>query len=71
VEAGVSVGTACRSHGPALFAFGGKFDRAAFGGGRALPFRFELNEARAARIAGLVGLNSILNFPAHLMETVR
>jgi hypothetical protein len=71
VEAGVSLGTAWRSHSPALFAFGGdsliELLSAAVVLGR---FRFELNEARAARIAGvllfmlagLVALNSSLNF---------
>ena len=71
VEAAVSLGTAWSSHSPALFAFGGDsliellsavvvFWR----------FRFELNEARAARtagvllfaLAGLVMLTSVLNF---------
>src|SRR5260370_38498973 len=71
VEAVVSLGTAWSSHSPALFAFGGDsliellsavvvFWR----------FRFDLNEARAARIAGvllfaLAGLGmltSVLNF---------
>jgi divalent metal cation (Fe/Co/Zn/Cd) transporter len=71
VEAGVSLGTAWRSHSPALFAFGGdsliELLSAAVVLGR---FRFELNETRAARIAGvllfmlagLVALNSSLNF---------
>jgi divalent metal cation (Fe/Co/Zn/Cd) transporter len=71
VEAGVSLGTAWRSHSPALFAFGGdsliELLSAAVVLGR---FRFELNEARAARIAGvllfmlagLVVLTSSLNF---------
>jgi len=71
VEAGVSLGTAWRSHSPALFAFGGdsliELLSAAVVLGR---FRFELNEARAARIAGvllfmlagLVALTSSLNF---------
>src|ERR1039458_2181873 len=71
VEAGVSLATAWRSHSPALFAFGGdsliELLSAAVVLGR---FRFELNEARAARIAGvllfvlaaLVALNSSLNF---------
>jgi hypothetical protein len=80
VEAAVSLATAWRSHSPALFAFGGdsliELLSAAVVPDR---FRFRLNEARAARIAGgllfvlagLVGLNSILNFPAHLMETAR
>jgi divalent metal cation (Fe/Co/Zn/Cd) transporter len=71
VEAGVSLGTAWRSHSPALFAFGGdsliELLSAAVVLGR---FRFELKEARAARIAGillfmlagLVVLNSMSNF---------
>jgi divalent metal cation (Fe/Co/Zn/Cd) transporter len=71
VEAGASLGTAWRSHSPALFAFGGdsliELLSAAVVLGR---FRFELNEARAARIAGvllfmlaaLVALTSVLNF---------
>jgi divalent metal cation (Fe/Co/Zn/Cd) transporter len=71
VEAVVSLAAAWNSHSPALFAFGGDslvellsavvvFCR----------FRLELNEARAARIAGallfilagLVALTSVLNF---------
>jgi divalent metal cation (Fe/Co/Zn/Cd) transporter len=71
VEAGASLGTAWRSHSPALFAFGGdsliELLSAAVVLGR---FRFELDEARAARIAGvllfmlaaLVALTSGLNF---------
>jgi divalent metal cation (Fe/Co/Zn/Cd) transporter len=71
VEAGASLGTAWRFHSPALFAFGGdsliELLSAAVVLGR---FRFELNEARAARIAGvllfmlaaLVALTSVLNF---------
>jgi divalent metal cation (Fe/Co/Zn/Cd) transporter len=71
VEAVVSLGTAWRSHSPALFAFGGdsliELLSAAVVFWR---FRFELNEARAARIAGvllfalagLVMLTSVLNF---------
>jgi divalent metal cation (Fe/Co/Zn/Cd) transporter len=71
VEAGVSLGTAWRSHSPALFAFGGdsliELLSAAVVLGR---FRFELNETRAARIAGVllfmlaafVALTSGLNF---------
>jgi divalent metal cation (Fe/Co/Zn/Cd) transporter len=71
VEAVVSLGTAWSSHSPALFAFGGdslvELLSAAVVFWR---FRFELNEARAARIAGvllfalavLVVLTSVLNF---------
>jgi len=71
VEAVVSLGAAWSSHSPALFAFGGdsliELLSAAVVFWR---FRFELNEARAARIAGillfalagLVILTSVLNF---------
>ena len=71
VEAVVSLGTAWSSHSPALYAFGGdsliELLSAAVVFWR---FRFELNEARAARIAGillfalagLVMLTSVLNF---------
>jgi divalent metal cation (Fe/Co/Zn/Cd) transporter len=71
VEAAVSLGTAWSSHSPTLFAFGGdsliELLSAAVVFRR---FRFELNEARAARIAGvllfalagLVILTSVLNF---------
>ena len=71
VEAVVSLGTAWRSHSPALFAFGGdsliELLSAAVVFWR---FRFDLKEARAARIAGillfvlagLVILTSVLNF---------
>jgi divalent metal cation (Fe/Co/Zn/Cd) transporter len=71
VEAVVSLGTAWRSHSPALFAFGGdsliELLSAAVVFWR---FRFDLKEARAARIAGillfvlagLVILTSALNF---------
>jgi divalent metal cation (Fe/Co/Zn/Cd) transporter len=71
VEAVVSLGAAWNSHSPALFAFGGdslvELLSAAIVYWR---FRFELNEARAARIAGalllvlagLVVLTSVLNF---------
>src|ERR1022692_4615871 len=71
VEAVVSLGTAWRSHSPALFAFGGDSLIELLSAGVVLcRFRFELNEARAARIAGvllltlagLVVLTSILNF---------
>lgn len=70
-EAVVSLGTALSSHSPALFAFGGdsliELLSAAVVFWR---FRFTLNEARAARIAGvllfalagLVVLTSVLNF---------
>jgi len=71
VEAVVSLGAAWSSHSPALYAFGGdsliELLSAAVVFWR---FRFELNEARAARIAGvllfalagLVMLTSVLNF---------
>ena len=71
VEAVVSLGTAWRSHSPALLAFGGdsliELLSAAVVFWR---FRFDLKEARAARIAGvllfalagLVMLTSVLNF---------
>jgi len=71
LEAVVSLGTAWSSHSPALFAFGGdsliELLSAAVVFWR---FRFTLNEARAARIAGvllfalagLVILTSMLNF---------
>jgi divalent metal cation (Fe/Co/Zn/Cd) transporter len=71
VEAVVSLTTAWSSHSPALFAFGGdsliELLSAAVVFWR---FRFEFNEARAARIAGvllfalgaLVILTSVLNF---------
>jgi divalent metal cation (Fe/Co/Zn/Cd) transporter len=71
VEAVVSLGTARSSHSPALFGFGGdsliELLSAAVVFWR---FRFDLNEARAARIvgvllfalAGLVMLTSVLNF---------
>jgi len=71
VEAGVSLGTAWRSHSPALFAFGGDSLIELLSAAIVLcRFRFELDEARAARIAGillfmlaaLVALTSILNF---------
>src|SRR6266852_2705399 len=55
IEAVISLGTAWSSHSPALFAFGGdsliELLSAAVVFWR---FRFELNEARAARIAGVV-----------------
>ncbi len=71
VEAVVSLAAAWNSHSPALFAFGGdslvELLSAAVVFWR---FRFELNEARAARVAGallfmlagLVVLTSVLNF---------
>jgi divalent metal cation (Fe/Co/Zn/Cd) transporter len=71
VEAVVSLAAAWNSHSPALFAFGGdslvELLSAAVVFWR---FGFELNEARAARIAGallfmlaaLVALTSLLNF---------
>ncbi len=71
VEAAVSLGAAWSSHSPALFAFGGdsliELLSAAVVFWR---FRFELNEKRAARIAGvllftlsgLVVLTAVLNF---------
>src|ERR1700674_3437468 len=71
VEAVVSLATAWNSHSPALFAFGG--DSLVELLSAAVVFwryRFELDEARAARIAGallfmlagLVVLTSVLNF---------
>jgi len=71
VEAVVSLGTAWRSHSPALFAFGGDSLIELLSAAIVLcRFRFELNESRAARIAGvllfmlagLVALTSSLNF---------
>src|SRR5467141_2395099 len=71
VEAAIALGTAWSSRSPALFAFGGdsliELLSAAVVFWR---FRFALNEARAARIAGvllfalagLVMLTSVLNF---------
>jgi divalent metal cation (Fe/Co/Zn/Cd) transporter len=71
VEAVVSLGAAWNSHSPALFVFGGdslvELISAAVVFWR---FRFELDEARAVRIAGallfilagLVVLTSVLNF---------
>jgi divalent metal cation (Fe/Co/Zn/Cd) transporter len=71
MEAVISLGSAWHSHSPALFAFGGdslvELLSAAVVFWR---FRFTLNEARAARIAGallftlagLVVLTSVLNF---------
>src|ERR1035438_5803916 len=71
VEAGVSLGSAWRSHSPALFAFGGDSLIELLSAAVVLSrFRFELDEARAARIAGvllfmlaaLVALTSSLDF---------
>jgi Co/Zn/Cd efflux system component len=71
VEAAVSLGTAWHAHSPALFGFGGdsliELLSAAVVLGR---FKFRVDEARAAQIAGvlllglagLVVLTSILNF---------
>src|SRR5258708_38179438 len=71
IEAVISLGTAWSSHSPALFAFGG--DSLIELLSAAVVFwrvRFELNEARAAPIAGvllftlagLVGLLAVLSF---------
>ena len=71
VEAAVSLGTAWSSHSPALFAFGGDSLIELLSAAVVLwRFRFALNEARAARIggvllfalAGFVVLTSVLNF---------
>jgi divalent metal cation (Fe/Co/Zn/Cd) transporter len=71
VEAVVSLGAARNSHSPALFAFGGDSLVELLSAAAVFwRFRFELNEARAARIAGallfvlvgLVVLTSVLNF---------
>jgi divalent metal cation (Fe/Co/Zn/Cd) transporter len=71
VEAIVFLGTAWRSHSPALFAFGGDSVIELLSAAVVFwRFRFKLNEARAARIAGvllfalagLVMLTSVLNF---------
>jgi divalent metal cation (Fe/Co/Zn/Cd) transporter len=71
VEAVVSLGAAWNSHSPALFAFGGDSLIELLSAAVVfLRFRFELNEARAARIAGallfmlagLVAVTSVLNF---------
>jgi divalent metal cation (Fe/Co/Zn/Cd) transporter len=71
VEAVVSLGTAWSSHSPALFAFGGDSLIELLSAAVVVwRFRFELNEARAARIAGVllfalagfVMLTSVLNF---------
>ena len=71
VEAAVSLATAWSSHSPALVAFGGDSLVELLSAAVVLArFRFELNEVRAARIAGallfmlagLVVLTSVLNF---------
>jgi divalent metal cation (Fe/Co/Zn/Cd) transporter len=71
VEAVVALGAGWNSHSPALFAFGGDSLVELFSAAIVFwRFRFELNEARAARIAGallfvlagLVVLTSVLNF---------
>jgi divalent metal cation (Fe/Co/Zn/Cd) transporter len=71
VEAVVSLGAAWNSHSPALFAFGGDSLIELLSAAVVfLRFRFELNEARAARfagallfmLAGLVAVTSVLNF---------
>lgn len=71
VEAAVSLGTAWSSHSPALLAFGGDSLIELLSAGVVFwRFRFILDEARAARIAGvllfalagLVMLTSVLNF---------
>jgi divalent metal cation (Fe/Co/Zn/Cd) transporter len=71
VEAVVSLAAAWNSHSPALFAFGGDSLVELLSAAVVfLRFRFELNEARAARIAGallfmlagLVAVTSVLNF---------
>src|SRR5437667_4274641 len=70
-EAAVSLGAAWISHSPALVAFGGDSVIELLSAAVVFwRFRFELNEARAARIAGvllfalagLVMLTSVLNF---------
>jgi divalent metal cation (Fe/Co/Zn/Cd) transporter len=71
VEAVVSLWTASRSHSPVLFAFGGNSLIELLSAAVVFwRFRYGLNEARAARIAGvllfalagLVILTSVLNF---------
>jgi len=71
VEAVVSLGAARNSHSPALFAFGGDSLVELLSATAVFwRFRFELNEARAARIAGAllfvlagsVVVTSVLNF---------
>jgi divalent metal cation (Fe/Co/Zn/Cd) transporter len=74
LEAAISLGAAWPSRSPALFAFGGDSLIELLSAGVLFwRFRFELNEARAARIAGvllfalagLVMLTSVLNFLGH------
>ena len=71
VEAVVSLAAAWNSHSPALFAFGGDSMVELLSAAVVFwRFRFDLKEARAARIAGallfilegLVALTSVLNF---------
>jgi divalent metal cation (Fe/Co/Zn/Cd) transporter len=71
VEAVVSLAAAWNSHSPALFAFGGDSLVELLSAAAVFwRFRFELNEARAARIAGLllfmlaglIVLTSVLTF---------
>lgn len=71
VEAAVSLGTAWNAHSPALFGFGGDSLIELLSAAVVLcRFRFNFDEARAARIAGallfalagLVVLTSVLNF---------
>jgi divalent metal cation (Fe/Co/Zn/Cd) transporter len=71
MEAAISLGSAWPSHSPALFAFGGDSLVELLSGVVVFwRFRFTLNEARAARIAGallftlagFVVLTSVLNF---------
>lgn len=71
LEAAISLSAAWRSRSPALFAFGGDSLIELLSAGVLFwRFRFELNEARAARIAGVllfalagvVMLTSVLNF---------
>ena len=71
VEAVVSLGTAWRSHSPALLAFGGDSLIELLSAAVVLwRFQFDLNEARAARmagfllfvLAGLMTLTFVLNF---------
>jgi hypothetical protein len=55
VEAAVSLGTAWRSDSPTLLAFGGDSLIGLLSAAVVFwRFRFELNEARAARIAGVL-----------------
>src|SRR5579863_7164579 len=71
VEAAISLGTAWHAHSPALFGFGGDSLIELLSAAVVLwRFRFNFDEARAARIAGallfalagLVVLTSVLNF---------